>query len=638
VTPRGVERRLAAILAADVVGYSRLVGEDEEGTIARLKVLREEVVDPSIAKHNGRIVKTTGDGLLAEFASVVDAVRNAVEVQRAMAERNAGLPEGERIEFRVGINLGDIVIDGDDILGDGVNVAARLEGLAEPGGVCVSGTAFDQVRDKMDVGYEYLGEQEVKNIERPVRVYRVLLEPEAAGTVIGAVPARRQLWQQPVLAVLGLLLLVIGGFAIWNSYRQPDFEPADPGKMAYALPEKPSIAVLPLDNLSGDPDQDYLGDGLTENIIAVLSTSPDLFVIARNSSFTYKDKATKVQEVAEQLGVRYVLEGSVQRADNRLRVTAQLVDAIDGRHLWAERYDGDLKDLKDLFAIQDDITQKILVAMHVELLSGDSARRAWAHVGDLETYRLYMQAMSIFQTNSPESNRETERLLREALRRQPENGVLISFKGWVHWQKVFLGLSKVPGKDLAVAREYAENSLSLFEENFNAYTLLATLDMFARKHESAIANADRAIELAPTSGYNIAIAGWVKNRSGQPREGMKLLKRAMRLEPYHWEWIPLEVAFVHLTLGEYDKARAISEGLLASSVVNVTIHPIALQTLAAISVFEGDVDRASQHFKKSISIQPRQSVATVRRRNYYMKNQAFLERFLDALRRAGLPG
>lgn len=333
MAPERAKRRLAAILAADMVGYSRLITADETGTLAQLKALRKELIDPKIAEHQGRIVKTTGDGMLIEFASVVDALQCAVEVQSSMAKRNADVPEDRRIIFRNGINLGDIVIDGGDILGDGVNVAARLEGLAEPGDICVSGTVFDHVKDKVDLSFEDLGQKELKNIAEPVQVYRVVLEPYAAGRVSSEAPARRQQWQHPALAVLGVLLLAIGGFAIWNSYRQPAVASADPAKMAYALPDKPSIAVLAFDNISSDKEQEYFSDGITEDIITDLSKISGLFVVARNSIFTYKGKPVKVRQVAEELGVRYVLEGSVRRADETIRITAQLIDALTGDHL-----------------------------------------------------------------------------------------------------------------------------------------------------------------------------------------------------------------------------------------------------------------------------------------------------------------
>ncbi len=365
-----VERRLAAILVADVVGYSALIRADEEGTRAAVRQHNAETVEPQIAAHNGRIFKTVGDGLLAEFASVVDAVRCAVEIQNAIKDHNADVVAEKRVEFRIGVNLGDVIVEGDDLHGDGVNVAARLEGLAEPQGICISGSAFEQVRDKLELGFEDLGDQQVKNIDRPVRAYRVLSDPDDAGKIVTAPTKRATRWKVPALAAALVVIIAAGGLAWWQPWA-PDVEPASVERMAFPLPEKPSIAVLPFDNLSGDPEQDYFGDGIAENIITALSKIPDMFVIARNSSFTYKGKPVKVQQVAEELGVRYVLEGSVQRSGDQVRVTAQLIDAVTGHHLWAERYD---RQLTDIFALQDDIAQNIVTALEVKLTAGEQAR------------------------------------------------------------------------------------------------------------------------------------------------------------------------------------------------------------------------------------------------------------------------
>ncbi len=342
-----MERRLAAILAADMVGYSRLIRADEEGTLAALQALRTDLIDPKIAEHHGRIVKLMGDGMLVEFGSVVDAVRAAVEVQQRVSERNAGLPDDKRIEFRVGVNLGDVIIDGDDIQGDGVNVAARVEGLAEPGGVCVSGMVYEGVRDRIDIPFEDMGEQEVKNIDRPVQVWRWVADegatPPGASAPLGA--------SEPL-----------------------------------PLPDKPSIAVLPFDNMSSDPDQEYFADGITEDIITTLSKIPDLFVISRNSTFTYKGTAVDVKQVAQDMGVRYVVEGSVRKSGQRVRITAQLIEAATGHHRWAERYD---RDLSDIFALQDEITREIVTAVDVELTEGDQIR-AWREgAGDMTAYEYF---------------------------------------------------------------------------------------------------------------------------------------------------------------------------------------------------------------------------------------------------------
>ena len=345
-----VERRLTAILAADVVGYSRLMGADEEGTLAALKAIRRELVDPRIVEDRGRIVKTTGDGLLVEFPSVVDAVRCAVDVQREMAERNAGVPSETRIEFRVGINLGDIIIDGDDIFGDGVNVAARLETLAEPGGICVSHVVRDQVRDKLAFAFEDMGEQQVKNIARPVRIHRIRIDAAAA-----ALPAAAP---QPTLA----------------------------------LPDKPSIAVLPFQNMSGDRQQEYFADGMVEEIITTLSRIKWLFVIARNSSFTYKGQAVDVKQVGRELGVRYVLEGSVRKGGNLVRITAQLIDAETGAHLWADRFDGSMEDVFDL---QDQVATSVAGIMEPALQAAETRRAVARPTADLTAYDLYLRSLPL---------------------------------------------------------------------------------------------------------------------------------------------------------------------------------------------------------------------------------------------------
>jgi TolB-like protein/class 3 adenylate cyclase len=342
VNIEGFKRKLTAILSADVEGYSRLMTEDEESTIRTLTTYRKAMTNV-IQQYRGRVVDSPGDNLLAEFASAVDAVNCAAEIQRELAERNAELAPERRMEFRIGINVGDVVEDGNRIYGDGVNIAARMEGLAEGGGICISGTAFDQVKNKLHLEYEYLGEQAVKNIKEPVRVYRALSFPGAAAHgVVKAKKAVGKTWRNVVVAITAVLV-VGASVAMWHFYlRPPSIEPASVERMAFPLPERPSIAVLPFTNMSGDPEQEYFSDGLTEEIITALSKTPKMFVIARNSTFSYKGQQVKIQQVAEELGVRYVLEGRVRKSEDRVRVTAQLIDAITGRHLWAERYDKDL--------------------------------------------------------------------------------------------------------------------------------------------------------------------------------------------------------------------------------------------------------------------------------------------------------
>ena len=365
-----VIRKLKAILSADVKGYSLLMADDEAFTIQTLKEYRD-IMSTYIEQHNGRVVDAPGDNLLAEFSSAVDAVQCAVEIQKILKDKNDNLPNGKRLEFRIGVNIGDVVQDGDRIYGSGVNVAARIEGLSDPGGVCISRNTYGQIKDKLKLGYEYLGQHEVKNIKDPVRVYKVLLDPEDAGKLIGEKPEHlKKKWVLPIVIVTAILVTSI----VWYFYQstmKPGIEPASMENMALPLPDLPSIAVLPFDNMSGDPKQEFLSDGITENIITALSKVPRLFVIARNSTSTYKGKPVKVKQVSEELGVQYVLEGSVQRSADRIRITAQLIDALKGHHLWAERYD---RDLTEIFALQDEITLKILKAIQVKLTEGETYR------------------------------------------------------------------------------------------------------------------------------------------------------------------------------------------------------------------------------------------------------------------------
>ena len=368
---KGFKRKLTSIFSADAVGYSRLMGDDEAATVHTLTSYRN-VISTLIRQHNGTVIDSPGDNLLAEFVSVVDAVQCAVAIQKELKARNDELPENRRMQFRIGINLGDVIEEGGRIYGDGVNIAARLEALADPGGICISKTVFDHIETKLPFGYEFMGEQEVKYIAKPVGAYRVLMEPRV--TVAGAKDKKLPIpvWRRKgALTGAVVLLVMVIGVAVWNFYfRPPTIEPASKEKMAFSLPEVPSIAVLPFVNMSEDPKQEFFCDGMTEGIITALSKVPRLFVIARNSTFTYKGKPVKVKQVSEELGVRYVLEGSLQKSGDRVRINAQLIDALTGDQLWAERYDDDLK---DIFALQDEITMKILTATQVKLTEGEQA-------------------------------------------------------------------------------------------------------------------------------------------------------------------------------------------------------------------------------------------------------------------------
>jgi len=409
------KRKLAAILSADAVGYSRLMAEDETATVKTIASYRE-IMASLVKQHRGRVVDSPGDNLLAEFSSVVDAVQCAVAVQNEFETRNAELAENRRMEFRIGINLGDVIDEEDRIYGDGVNVAARLEALADPGGVCVSKTAFDQIENKLPLGYEYLGEQSVKNIPKPVGAYRVLMKPDSVGKVIGEKRFLGRISRKTAMTVIIVLFIAAGGLASWSIYLQQSkkIEPAALDKMAYTLPDKPSIAVLPFKNLSGDPGQEFFSDGFTEDIITTLAQIPRMFVIARESSFTYKGKSVKIQEIGRDLGIQYVLEGSVRRSEDKVRITAQLIDAQNSRHLWAKKYD---RPLKDIFALKDEITKKITTALQVKLTEGEGEQDWETH--SFEAYIKFKQAVEYYRRFTPDDNILSRQKAKEALALDP---------------------------------------------------------------------------------------------------------------------------------------------------------------------------------------------------------------------------
>jgi adenylate cyclase len=479
-----VQRRLAAILAADVVGYSRLMADDEAGTLAALKQHRRTLIDPAIARHNGRMVKLMGDGALVEFASVVDAIACAAEIQEAMAEHNAGVAEARAIVFRIGINLGDVIVEGDDIYGGGVNVAARLEGLAEPGGICVSGTAYDTAHDKLDLTFESLGEQQVKNIDQPVRTYRV---------VFGAGRGR----------------------------------PTGPSS-ALELPDKPSLAVLPFSNMSAEPDQDFFADGICEDIITELSKFRTLFVIARNSSFAFKGQAVDVKEVSAKLGVRYIVEGSVRRAGGRVRITAQLIDAVDDSHIWAERYD---RDLEDIFAVQDEVTRAIVAAVEPQLASSERLRARRKPTDSLGAWECYQRGLWYLHQYREEDNKEALSFLARAIELDPTFATAHAGLAFALYYEVILGFSRDGPGDLAKALAAGTAAVRLDENDPFAHVALGRVHTAKGEHDEAIECCNRAIALNPnyaSAYFGRAHSLWM---SGRPAEALLSHDEAMRLSP-----------------------------------------------------------------------------------------------------------
>ncbi len=580
-----MERRLAAILAADAVGYSRLIRADEEGTLERLKALRHELIDPKVAENNGRIVKLMGDGMLAEFASVVDAVRAAIEAQISITAHNAGLPEEKRIEFRIGINLGDVVIDGDDIQGDGVNVAARLEGLADPGGICVSGGVYDQVRDRVDAPFEDMGKQEVKNIDRPVQVWRWLADA-------GAAPAGPLGATEPL-----------------------------------PLPDKPSIAVLPFDNMSSDPDQEYFADGITEDIITTLSKIPDLFVISRNSTFTYKGTAVDVKQVAQDMGVRYVVEGSVRKSGQRVRITAQLIDAATGHHRWAERYD---RDLSDIFALQDEITREIVTAVDVELTEGDQIR-AWREgAGDMTAYEYFAKGRNHFSRNTPKAIAQAQQEFEKALSLNPRFAAAHAYIGWNH-AVAGVWWSKDREEAFRAARAAADTALSLNDTLADARAVHAFVDLHSGEHARAERIAEEAATLNPNSADIHNMLAMVRTFSGKPEEALAAARHACRLSP-RVSYMLLELGRALCHVERYEEALDPLNRVISDRPYWIAGRALLIVT----SVGLGRVESARHHAAELLRTSPRFSVGYWARTLPY-KDPDDRERYLDALRKAGLP-
>jgi TolB-like protein/cytochrome c-type biogenesis protein CcmH/NrfG len=588
---QGVKRKLAAILSADVKGYSRLMGEDEVGTIHTLNAYKETMTG-LIEHHHGRVVDAPGDNLLAEFGSVVDAVECAVEIQKELKTRNQGLPESRKMEFRIGVNLGDVVEDGQQILGDGVNIAARLESLSEAGGICISGTAFDHVENKLKLGYEYLGEQTVKNITKPVRVYRVLME---TGTV-----ARKGLGVAPKES------------------------------MALPLPDKPSVAVLPFANMSGDPEQEYFSDGITEDIITALSKFRWFFVIARNSTFTYKGKTVDVKTVAEDLGVRYVLEGSVRKAGNRVRITAQLIDAATSLHVWAERYD---RELKDIFAVQDEITENIVTAIGPEFLSAEMRRAQRRDVRSLDAWDYIMRAAFHYSRYSKEDVAEAQRLLQKAIELDPFNAEGFCLLAFTHLMQVQFGWCKSADLSIQEAAKAAKKAVAIDDRDAWAHTALGMVDLISRRHDDAIRRLRRAAQLNPSLANAYGALGRALTLAGESAEGVEQINKAIRLsprDPFLVYW------FAHLSMavfteGNYDVALQWGAKVIQEN----PSFPAGHRLMAAIYGQLGRIEEAQAALKELLLLMPGMTIDDVRKQVPF-KDPIHMERYLDGLRKAGL--
>ena len=617
------KRKLSAILSADVKGYSLLMADDEAATVKTITAYRETFFSLT-SKHHGRVVDSPGDNILIEFGSVVDAVRCATEIQEALQTRNAELPEKRRMIFRIGINLGDIIQEGERIYGDGVNIAARIESLADPGGISISGTVYDSVvGKKLGLGYEYSGEKSVKNIAKPVRVYKVIFaqgpRAQSAATPIERI---RRPWIRTALIVAALLLVGLAG-AIWRFYLSPL-----PSKAKPDLPDKPSIAVLPFVNMSADPQQEYFSDGLTEDIITGLSKIPRLFVIARNSSFAYKGKPMKVQQIGQELGVRYVLEGSVRKAGERIRITAQLIDAGNGHHIWAERYD---RNLKDIFSVQDEITEQILTSMEVNLTTGEQARLWRKGTTNRKAYEKVLKADEYYGRMTKEDNAQARRAYKEAMALDPEYAVPVVGLSYTYWMDVINGWSLSPRRSMKEAAQLAQTALELDDTLADTHVLLGNIYLMNGQYQQAMDAGERALILEPNGADVNALLGLMLRYLGRPEEAISVLEKAIRLNPIPPAWYLYNIGDAYRLAGLHDLAIASFKKALA-------LNPdyfLAKVYLAATYGESGREEEGRRVADEVLRMNPKFSVKPYAKRLPY-KNRDDIKRIIEGLNKAGL--
>jgi adenylate cyclase len=615
-----MERRLAAIFSTDVQGYSRLMGDDEAATVRTITAYRE-LMTSLIQQHRGRVVDSPGDNLLAEFPSVVEAVQCAVAIQRELKTRNAELPLQRRMEFRIGINLGDVIVEGERIYGDGVNIAARLEGLAEAGGLCISGTVYDQVKTKLSLDYEELGTQAVKNIAEPVRVYRVHLEPRTATPAVRR-PKRLMAtaWHKVALAVVGLGLILGGGVTVWHlTFRRPAPAGVLPAARAAALPlpEKPSIAVLPFVNMSGDPEQEYFSDGMTEDLITDLSKLSGLFVIARNSVFIYKGKAVKLEQVSRELGVRYVLEGSVRKAGDRVRITAQLVEAATGYHRWADRYD---RPLQEIFALQDEIRQKIVMALKVQLTQEEQARFRHFPTHNLEAYDALLRGLEYANPSTQAANAQARQLFESATALDSQYAAAYALLGLTHLLDWIFQWNQDP-QTLERAFALAQRAITLDDALPVAHRVLGYVYVWYQQHDQAIAEAERAIALDPNDARGYETLANILAFAGRPQDAFGLVEKAMRLDPQQQTDYAWALGHAYYLTGRYEEAIATFKRVLVR-------YPNDLGAHAYLAASYSELDReeeARAAMAEVLRLVPEASYEGAKRTNPY-KDQAVFER------------
>ena len=602
------KRRLTAILSADVEGYSRLMRDNEDETVRTITAYRAAIAK-LVEQYRGRVVDSPGDNILVEFGSGLDAVNCAVEIQRELAERNEELADERKMKFRIGINSGDVIQEDERIYGDGVNIAARIESLAEGGGISISGTVYDSIEGKLGLEFENLGKHEVKNIDKPIRVYRILSFPGAAAhRVVKAKKAVRKTWRNFVLAIAAVVILVCGALAIWHFFLRPSPTetevvspkipaPESPDKTSPPVSDEPSIAVLPFANISGDPKEDYLSDGITEQIITALSKTPKILVIARNSVFTYKGKPVMVQQVSEEFGVRYVLEGSVQKSGDKLRITAQLIDAKTGNHLWSERYD---RDLKDLFALQDDITKKVITALQVKLTAGQAASILGKGTKNLEAYLKMMQGRHHVLRFNRNDNEVARQLYDEAIALDPNYvGVYVRL-AWTYYNEANRGWTDTPMKSYEKTVELAKKAISLDEQSAGAYMVLANVYAKTGQFDKAVAAQKKALSLDPANPLINAVSGNALYTAGKFKEAIGFFKKAIRIDPKHPNWYLFSLGLCYFWTGQYEEAIAAFKKCISREPKHADAHAL----LGASLVGAGKPEEAISMLDKALSLNP----------------------------------
>ena len=615
-----VKRKLSAILCADVVGYSRMMGEDEAATLDALNTCDTEIIEPTVKEHNGRVFKRLGDGFLVEFSSAVDSVECAIAWQKQIEEKNFPL------QFRIGINLGDVIAKDDDVYGDGVNIAARVEKLSDPGGICITQDIFNQIKKKLDIGFEYLGEQQVKNIPEPIRIYKLLVKPEDAGKLIGE---KKTLFiKRPwlVFAGLALIVLTVGAVTLWNTIRQPEIEAAQIEKMAYALPEKPSIAVLPFVNLSDDPKQEYFSDGLTDEIITALSKVPKIFVIARDSVFSLKGEEVKFNKVAEELGVRYVLHGSVRKEGNKVRISTQLVDALSGHHVWADRYD---RDIEEIFTVQDDLTKNIITALQVKLTEGEKGRVASKGTTNLEAYLKYLQSMDTIRRFNIESNALGMQLAQEAIDLDPEYAMPYRVLSIGHQMDVWLGTSKNRDQSTAKAMELMKKAIELDPNYAEAHGHLGFIYWMQGDYDKSVEKAEEAIRINPNSAYAHHVLGQILRLTHRYEEAIPEYKKALRLNPFPPTNYVFGMGLAYFHAGQVEKGIEWCKKAVEQDPDSFLAN-VLLTTVYGLSDQE---EKAKNQAAEVLRINPKFSLE---KWTASIHDQNLRERTIEALQQAGL--